>query len=84
MIHVCIHNVVTLELSRVTTISSSEGLVRSPFFHRMFTGDWSESSANQVSLDSEKLGSDFTWGWLANVGMDIFSQLCTTPLLVDD
>lgn len=28
-------------------------LVRSPFFHRMFTGDWSESAANKVSLDSQ-------------------------------
>lgn len=28
-------------------------LVRSPFFHRMFTGEWSESAANKVSLDSE-------------------------------
>lgn len=28
-------------------------LVRSPFFHRMFTGDWCESAANKVSLDSQ-------------------------------
>eukprot|EP00435_Cladocopium_sp_Y103_P069791 s112_g34.t1 len=41
-------------------VQGIQGLVRSPFFHRMFTGDWCESAANKVSLDSQKLGC----GWL--------------------